>query len=118
MAQAARKPRNLPVHDYANGHRVLHAVKEYKTKKRLEKLQDKRPCAEVAAERIREFAWDVGAERGWQRWMAFASRELGLSYSTARAIIRGDKFRVGPDVVDQISKATGCPVAVFYDHEF
>ena len=117
MARTARQL-TLPIHDYAEGHRVLHAVKEYKTAQRLKKVQDKRPCAEVAAQRIREFAWDVGAEMGWNRWMAFASRELGLNYSTARAIIKGEKFRVGPDVVDQIARKTGCPVAVFYDEEF
>lgn len=108
----------LPIHEFAAGHRVLHAVQQYKTRERISLVKRKRPCAEVAAERIREFAWDMGAEMNHYRWMAFAARELGLSYSTARAIINGSKFRVGPDVVDQIAAKTCCPVSVFYDEEF
>lgn len=48
-------------------------------------------------------------------WMAHAARKMGLLYSTARAIIHGDKTSVGPVVVEQISRHTGCPISVFYD---
>jgi hypothetical protein len=116
--QAFRKQPPLPEHDYARDHRVLRALAEFKTKRRLELAKVKRPCAEIAAERIREFAWDLGAEREWYRWIAAAQREMGFNcYSTVWAIVTGKKTRVGPDVVDQISRATGIPVAVFYDEE-
>ena len=38
-------------------------------------------------------------------------------YKTVWEIVRGKKNWVGPDVVDQISRKTGIPVAVFYDEE-
>lgn len=114
---AAARQLRLPIHDYASDHKVLAALKTYKTKQRLQAAKRKRSCAEVAAERIREFLWDLGADKEWERWIAASSRDAGLGYTTAWAIARGKKTRVGPDVVDQISKATGIPVAVFYDEE-
>lgn len=120
MAKAAfkRQTELFPEHEFTNGqHKVLRALSQYKTKRRLALALEKRPCAEIAAERIREFAWDLGAELGWERWIAHVSRECQMSYSTLWSIVRGHKTRVGPDVVDQISRATGIPVAVFYDEE-
>ena len=108
----------LPIHDFAEEHKVLRAVKRYKTKERLETAEERTPCAEVAARRIREFAYDLGADLEWYRWMAEVARRMGLNYHTCRSIIIGEKTFVGPKVVDQIARATGCPVSVFYDEEF
>lgn len=116
-AKRLRQQPNLPQHGHAADHKVLLALKRYQTKARLEAAANKRPCAEVAAQRIREFAWDLGADLSWHRWIASSARAMGLNYSTAWSITKGKKFRVGPDVVDQISAATGIPVAVFYDEE-
>jgi hypothetical protein len=117
MSLPARRRPVLPDHAFAIDHKVLSALPQYRTKARLRAAKDKRSCAEVAAERIREFCWDLGADKGWHRWIATSARQMGLSYTTAWAIARGKKTRVGPDVVDQISAATGVPVAVFYDEE-
>lgn len=120
MSLAANRLRaqpKLPRHEHARNHKVLLALQQYKTKARLKAAENKRPCAEVAAERIREFAWDLGADKGWERWIAESARQMGLNYSTAWALARGKKTRVGPDVVDQIAAATGIPVGVFYDEE-
>ena len=107
----------LPIHDYAQDHKLLQLIKIYKTKRRLEWAAERRPCAEVAAERIREYAWDLGAEKDWHRWIAESARKMGMSYSTVHAIVTGKITRVGPKVVDQISRVTGIPVGVFYDEE-
>ncbi len=107
----------LPIHDFATDHKLLSLINQYKTKKRLEWAEKRRPCAEVAAERIREYAWDLGAEKDWYRWIAESARKMGMNYSTVYQIVTGKKTRVGPDVVDQISRVTGIPVGVFYDEE-
>lgn len=117
MALTARQQVALPDHAFAIDHKVLEAQKRFGTKARLRLAKRKRSCAEVAAERIREFAWDLGADKGWDMWIAEAARRMGLSYTTTWNIVRGRKTRVGPDVVDQISQHTGVPVAVFYDEE-
>ena len=117
MSLPARKKPAFPDHAFAGEHKVLEAQSRFRTKTRLRAAKHKRPCAEVAAERIREFCWDLGADMGWERWIAESARKMGLNYTTAWMIARGRKTRVGPDVVDQISAATGVPVAVFYDEE-
>lgn len=78
-------------------------------------VEERESCKRIAARRIREFLHEIGTELELERWMAEAARRVGLNYSTAREIIHGYKTNVGPDVVDQISMATGCPVSVFYD---
>lgn len=83
--------------------------------KRPREVADRIACKELAGQRIREFLWELGLEKEHHLWMAHAARRAGLNYSTARSIIHGEKINVGPDVVDQISMATGCPVSVFYD---
>lgn len=117
MPQTATKQLRLPIHDHADQHKVLRALKRYKTPQRLELAMEKRPCAEIAAERIKEFLWDLGAEKDWYRWIAAASRAAGLNYRTAYDIATGRKNYVGPRVVDQIATITGIPVSVFYDEE-
>jgi Helix-turn-helix len=99
-------------------HKVTNTVAQFGTPARLKAAQRRRPCAEVAAIRIRQYFLDLGKELGYDKWMAQVARESGMTYSTCREIIHGRKTRVGPNVVDQIAKATGCPVAVFYDEEF
>lgn len=113
--------REVPDHEHANDHLLLEAIRRYRTKQRLKLAQERRPSAEVAAERIREYAWDLGAERGWSRWMAFAARgmmgdEDGMTtYHTIRRICNGERVRVSPDTVDKIARFTGIPIGVFYD---
>lgn len=99
-------------------HKVTKAVEQFGTKARIAKADKRPPCAEVAANRIRQFLLDQGRQKNFSQWMAGAAREAGLNPSTARSLIHGHKIRVGPNVVDQIARATGCPIAVFYDHEF
>ena len=112
-------PRQLsfPVHEHATDHRISAAVQEFRTKERLKMAAKRPPCAEVAAKRIREYFFDLGKELNYTRWMAEVSRKAGMNYTTVREIIHGRKTRVGPDVVDQIARTTGCPVRVFYDYE-
>lgn len=109
---------SFPTHALASDHRVSAAVLEYRTKERLKAAAKRPPCAEVAARRIREYFFDLGFDLGYNKWMAEVSRKAGMNYTTVCAIIHGHKTRVGPNVVDQIAAATGCPVSVFYDHEF
>jgi hypothetical protein len=109
---------SFPEHEHASDHRISAAISQYRTKERLKAAAKRRPCAEVAAIRIREYFFDLGAELGYTRWMAEVSRKAGMNYTTVCAIIHGHKTRVGPNVVDQIALTTGCPVAVFYDAEF
>jgi hypothetical protein len=78
-------------------------------------VEEREACKTIAGRRIRQFLHEIGDDIGSERWMAEASRRVGLNYTTARSIIHGYKQNVGPDVVDQISMATGCPVSVFYD---
>jgi hypothetical protein len=113
-----RRQLSFPEHEFASDHRISAALKEYKTKARLKAAAERPPCAEVAARRIREYFFDLGAELNYTRWMAEVSRKAGMNYTTVCAIIHGQKTRVGPNVVDQIARSTGCPVAVFYDAEF
>lgn len=120
MAKAAfrKTAAQLPEHDHASDHRLLQALQQYKTKRRLELAKRRRPSAEIAAERIREFAWDLGAEKGWERWIAAAQRAMGAQgYTTIWRITTGRQNRVSPDVVDQIANFTGIPAGVFYDQD-
>lgn len=85
--------------------------------RRPRNLDDRPICTEVAAARIREFLFEVGRndkDLEWG-WMAHAAKSAGLNYGTARSIIHRDKTSVGPTVVEQISRHTGCPISVFYD---
>jgi hypothetical protein len=83
------------------------------------KIEDRQPCKEIAAVRLREFLWELGAEMDHEHgWKAFAIKRAGFKcYHTGWSIIQGEKITVGPDVVDQVSMATGCPISVFYDLE-
>lgn len=120
MALRAVSNRQLsfPNHEHAADHRVLVALRQYQTKERLKAAAKRPPCAEVAARRIREYFFDLGKELNYTKWMAEVSRKAGMNYTTVRSIIHGHKKRVGPNVVDQIARSTGCPIAVFYDAEF
>lgn len=109
---------SFPEHEHASDHKVSAAIPEFRTKARLRAAANRPPCAEVAASRIREYFFDLGAELNYTRWMAEVSRKAGMNYTTVCEIIHGRKTRVGPTVVDQISRTTGCPVRVFYDAEF
>lgn len=86
--------------------------------KTVREVEKRQPCKEIAGVRIREFLWDIGREMDHDYgWIAYAAKRAGLCYETARALIHGSKINVGPDVVDQISIATGCPVGYFYNQE-
>lgn len=77
-------------------------------------------CKEIAAIRIREFLFELGAEVKFRfpGWIAYAVEKAGFAcYGTGRGIINGSVTSVGPDVVEQISRHTGCPISVFYDAE-
>jgi hypothetical protein len=130
MTSVARKPSQsprLPSHEFAAGHHLTRAVREHANKRRLRDVADLQSSGEVAAQRIREFAYDVGADVKHARgWMAYAARKLGVQYTTLYAVInmgRGKskkhrrKSTVGTRTVDQIARFTGCPIAVFYDPE-
>ncbi len=107
----------LPIHDYAADHKLLRALRQYKTKQRLNAFAQRRDVAEVAAERIRELAWDYGADKDHHLWMADAARRLGANYETLRRICKGETTRVGLKVVQQIQLTTGLPIGLFYDEE-
>jgi hypothetical protein len=84
----------------------------------VREVKNRPPCKQIAAERIYEFLWEIGADYKHEiGWKTRAAERAGLNYSTALSIINGDKETVGPDVVDQISIATGVPVGIFYDYE-
>lgn len=110
---------DLPDHEHASDHRLLEAIKVYKTKQRLKLAQQRRPSAEIAAERIRELLWDLGAEHGWHRWVAASTRAIGADSSYCRLweIATGRATRVGPGLVDKIANFTGIPAGVFYDQD-
>ncbi len=115
MANPARR-RTYPEHQYADNHALLRA---YQTSKPVPvRLAKKlRGSGEVACERIRELAWDIGADKEWYLWMADVSRKLGINYSTARAICQGKQFTVSTRTVDKIAIRTGIPPRLFYDPE-
>lgn len=122
MATAQQpKPRaKYPQHEHSDQHKALRAREEFGSRRRLRDAAELRPSAEVACERIREFAWDVGAEARAERpdaWMAGAARALGLGEDYGRLIINGTVYRVGTRTVDAVAKHTGVPVRIFYDPE-
>jgi hypothetical protein len=118
-AQAARqRPREVPEHEYAVGHHLLLAAKEYGNKRRLRKVEDLRASGEVACERVKEFAYDLGAELEFvYGWKASAARRMGLTYSTMWNIIMGDITAISTKTVDHVARHSGIPVSVFYDPE-
>lgn len=120
--KTAQAPRSkYPQHEHSDQHKALRAREDLGTRRRLRNAADLRPSAEVACERIREFAWDVGAEAraatedGGPGWMAGAARALGLNEDYGREIINGTLERVGTRTVDAVSAHTGVPVRIFYD---
>jgi hypothetical protein len=129
-ALAAISPRKVTAieHNYVTDHKVLRALKDYaRDKKRLEVSAQLRSSAEVAAERLREFAWDIGSQLGFRRgWKAYACREMGLKYGTGWTLIMMglgtsprtlEKHTVSAKTVDTVARNTGVPVRVFYDSE-
>lgn len=115
--RAARK--TIPKHEYANGHQVLAAFKKYSNERRLRSVAKTfQASGEVACARIREFAWDLGAETDWGwGWIAESSRCLGLSYTTTWNIISGGITSISTRTVDHVARVSGVPVRVFYDAE-
>lgn len=118
MAQQAFR-KQLPEHDFAADHKLLHAVKRYQ--RRLALAKEWRAPEEIAAERVRELMWDYGAEKEWHRWMAEAVRQMAgkdaTCYYTLRRVANGELTRLGLRVVQQIAQHTGIPIGVFYDEE-
>lgn len=122
MATTARKARETyPDHDYADEHTLIRARAELPPRRRLRDASKIRSSGEVACERIREFAWDVGAELREEqpnRWMAPIAREvLGLNEDTGYQIICGTRTSVSTRTVDAVHAFTGIPLAAFYDYE-
>lgn len=120
-AQQARRRETYPDHEYAVEHTLYRAKQHVSARRRLRNAAELRASGEVACERIREFAWDMGTElRESQpnRWMAPIARDvLGLNERTGWDIISGAAERVSTATVDAISRFTGIPVSVFYDCE-
>jgi hypothetical protein len=110
--------KNLPTHKYASQHHLLRAAKKYGGARRLRAAESLTPSGEVACQRIREFAYDLGAETEWAHgWKAAAARALGLSYSTMWSILMRDITTIGTRTVDHVARTSGIPVSVFYDPE-
>lgn len=110
-----------PQHEYAAEHKVLIAKEQVTSKRRLRDVADLQPIAEVACERIREFAWDVGAELRAEKpdgWMAATVRDyLGIHYEVGRRIVNGEATAISPRTIDAIARFSGVPVKVFCDPE-
>lgn len=110
-----RKP--LPRHEHASDHRVLLAAKKFGTKG-IAKRRQLRASGEVACDRIREFAWDLGMEQDWAYgWKARAAARLGLPYATMWNIISHAVTTVSTKTVDHVAFVSGVPVREFYDNE-
>ncbi len=93
-------------------------VRAHIPRKRIALVEDRDPGNIVAARRIREFLYDVGRELEFEYgWKAKAIARAGLTYGTGWQIIQGISDSVGFSVIEQISRATGCPIGVFCDSE-
>src|SRR5262245_65051960 len=93
-------------------------VRAHIPRRRLEIVDDRDPGNIVAARRIREFLYDIGRETDFEYgWKARAIKRAGLTYHTGWSIIQGHHESVGFGVIEQISRATGCSIAVFCDSE-
>lgn len=80
--------------------------------------EERDPGNVVAARRIREFLFDIGRELGMEYgWKAKAIARAGLQYNTGWRLIQGLNESVGFGVIEQISRATGCPLSIFCDGE-
>lgn len=115
-AARRRKAPDLPQHDHASDHRLLLAARAA-PKRRLRdvtKLDKIEGPGELACRRIREFAWDLGEDLGWQKWMAEVARRLGTSETTAGAIIKGERVSISMLTIKKISVKTGIPYAEFF----
>jgi len=108
----------LPKHEHAEKHHIFVAAKLYRNKRRLQKVESLEASGVVACKRIREFAWDLGAEYGWKYgWKMKASDKIGLNYRTLWNILRGVVTVVTTATVDRVAQHSGVPIALFYDPE-
>lgn len=108
----------LPIHDYVESHHLLKAAKEYGSRRRLRQVEDLLPSGVVACSRIKEFAYDLGAEMEWSYgWKALAARRMQINYRTLWNIITGVVTTVNTATVDHIARHSGIPISVFYDPE-
>ncbi len=108
----------LPRHDYAARHPLLRAAHYYGSKKRLRVVQDLEPSGRVACERVREYAFDLGAEYEHSYgWMAKVAKKMKLNYHTLYCIINERVDSISTRTVDHIARCSGIPVRVFYDPE-
>lgn len=119
MARQSFRRSQLPSHEHAGDHKLLLAVQQYK--RRLKLAKEFREPEVIAAERVRELMWDVGAENDWHRWMAAAFREIAgkdaTCYRSLSDVAQGRSDRLGLKVVKQIAQHTGIPLGVFYDED-
>lgn len=115
--RASRRP--LPKHDYADKHHVLAAFKKYSSAERIKAAKKNYLASgEVACARVREFAYDLGAEVEWARgWKAKAAARLGLGYSTMWNILTEHITSISTHTVDRVARTSGVPAWVFYDNE-
>lgn len=106
-------------HEHADGHKLFYAHQKYFSKRRIDALEESYEASgEVACRRIREFAWDLGAELNWEYgWKAMAADRLGLGYTTMWNIIQGVVTTISTRTVDHVALRSGVPVGVFYDSE-
>lgn len=115
--RSSRRP--LPKHDYADKHHVLLAFKKYSSAERIKSAKKSfLASGEIACARVREFAYDLGAEVEWAYgWKAKAAARLGLGYSTMWNILTEHITSISTRTVDRVAAVSGVPVWVFYDNE-
>jgi hypothetical protein len=107
----ARAP--LPKHTHSRDHALLRELRQ--PRRLIRPAEELEASGEVAARRIRELAWDLGADLHHERWMAWVSREMDVPYDTMRAIIHGKRPTVSCGTVDRVARTLRIPVGAFYD---
>lgn len=108
----------LPKHEYAAKHLLLRAAIEHGSRKRLRLVEDLDPSGSVACDRIREYAFDLGAEYQHEYgWMAKVAKKMHINYHTLYCIIKERTSSISTRTVDQVARMSGIPVGVFYDPE-
>lgn len=106
--------RSYPRHDHATDHVLLRELR--RPRRKLTSVAE--PSGEVAARRIRELAWDLGADLDHWRWMAEVARRMDVPYKTLYECINGAHPTVSSQTVDRVARKLQIPIAAFYDSRF
>ena len=116
--QIRRRAEPMPDHQYADKHHLLVAAREYGSRRRLRKVEDLQPSGEVACSRVREYAFDLGAELDMKHgWLTKAAERMGIHRNTLWNITHEVVRSISTETVDQIARASGIPIGIFYDPE-